>query len=257
MNTGYNLAATGILTSMFRQDVAANNLANIETPGFKVDAVSTIARKSAREEDGLDDLPSNRMLERLGAGVLLAPMMTLFDQGPLEKTTNPLDLAVRGDGFFMVEGRDGGKRLTRDGRMTLDADGRLVLAAEGLPVLDKGGGEIELDPRRPITVRNDGVILQGGRKMATLGFVDVPDRSVLQKEGVGLWGFQRPGQDRALKPARGEIVQSALEKSSADPVKMMMMVTDAAGATAAAGRMATIHDDLMNRAINSLGRVVA
>lgn len=258
MNYGYAMATAGIVSSMYRQDVAANNLANIETPGFKADLTATIARSAAREEDGLWDLPSNRMLERLGAGVLLAPTLTAFDQGSLEVTTNPLDLAVRGDGFFMVEGAGNGDvRLTRDGRMTLDARGRLVMAAEGRPVLDESGGQIRLDPRQRVVIESTGAVIQGGRQVATIGLVDVPDRTVLKKEGAGLFGFKRPELAGAIRPATGEIVQSAIEKSSADPVRMMMRVTDAAGATAAAGRMATIHDELMNRAINSLGRVTA
>ncbi len=264
MNYGYTLAATGILTSMHRQDVASNNLANVETPGFKVDLTSTLPRSAARDEDGLYDLPGNRLLERLGAGVLMAPTFTSFDQGPLEITTNPLDLAVQGDGFFMVQARkgdgpsgsEGGVRLTRDGRMTLDRSGRLVLSGEGNAVLDSGGSTIQLDPRQRIIVQSDGTILQGGSKVARIALVDLPDRTVLQKEGEGLFAFKRPGQESSLDDAQGEIVQSAIEGSSSDPIRMMMQVTNASGATAAAGRMAGIHDELMNRAINSLGRVV-
>ncbi|MBX3386227.1 MAG: flagellar hook basal-body protein [Phycisphaeraceae bacterium] len=260
MNHGYTLAASGILTAMHRQDVAANNLANIETPGFKVDLSSTLPRASVRVEDGVWDLPSNRLLERLGAGVLLAPTITAFDQGSLEITSNPLDLAVRGDGFFMVAGRGGANgdvRLTRDGRMTLDATGRLVMSAEGSAVLDVNRRPIQLDPRQRVTVQADGAVMQGGVQAATIGLVDLADRSALKKEGAGLFAFSRPGGSSALRPASGEVVQSAVERSSTDAIAMMMRVTNAAGATAAAGRMATIHDDLMNRAINSLGRVVA
>src|SRR5262249_40596405 len=78
---GYNLAASGMLTAMFRQDVASNNLANLETTAFKPDRAFTIPRAAARIEDKLFNLPSNKLLERLGAGVLLAPTRTTFEQG--------------------------------------------------------------------------------------------------------------------------------------------------------------------------------
>ncbi|MEZ6235772.1 MAG: flagellar hook-basal body complex protein, partial [Phycisphaerales bacterium] len=130
---GIHLSASGALTSMHRQDVITNNLANARTPGFKPDIALQIARDPARIEDGLGNLPSNELLERLGGGTHVLPTIVSYAQGVLEQTDRPLDMAIRGDGFFAVRdaaaaARDGGDglRLTRDGRMTRSSDGLLV-----------------------------------------------------------------------------------------------------------------------------------
>lgn len=264
MNYGYNLAAAGVLTAMYRQDIASNNLANIETAGFKVDYSSTMARPAATQEDGLYDLPSNRLLERLGAGVLLTPTRTAFSQGPLENSTNPLDVAMKGDGFFMVHGMkpsaNGGPatrevRLTRDGRMTLDKNGRLVNAASGQSVLDSGQRPITLDPAAgKIAIDRDGTIRQGGQPVGQIGVVDVADRTVLKKEGAGMFSLPAAALS-AARPATGDVVQGAVEKSNVDPIQAMMQVTNASNDAAGATRIMSIHDELMSRTINTLGRV--
>ena len=83
---GMHLSASGALTSMHRQDVITNNLANARTPGFKPDIALQIARDPARIEDGLGNLPSNQLLERLGGGTHVLPTIVSFAQGVLEQT---------------------------------------------------------------------------------------------------------------------------------------------------------------------------
>lgn len=258
MSYGYSLAASGVLTAMFRQDVAANNLANVETVGFKADNAFTIPREAARVEDRLFDLPSNRLLERLGAGVLLAPTRTSFEQGSLESTGNPLDLAIKGDGFLMV-GLDGGNspehvRLTRDGRLTLNKDGMLVTVTGGHAVLDQNSRPITLDRSQPVEFGGDGTILQNGAAVAQLKFVDVPNRQQLRKVGGNLLAPTAPGV-LSTRPATGEIVGGHVERSSVDPIRAMMAVQSAANAVTSSSRMLSIHDELTGRLINSLGRV--
>lgn len=258
MNYGFNLASAGILTSMYRQDVAANNLANIETPAFKIDQTATLPRLAAREEDGLFEMPSNTLLERLGAGVLLAPARSAFSQGPVQTTGNPLDLAIQGEGFFKVNSKADGTgpvRLTRDGRFTLNRAGQLVTTADGLPVLDSAGRSININPAGgKITVHSNGLIEQNGQSVSQIALVSVPDTSKLKKEGQGLYSGPADVID-ANKTANGDIVQHAIERSNVDPIRAMMQVTDASSAVSSATRIAQIHDEMMSRAINSLGRV--
>lgn len=257
MNYGYAIGASGVLAAMYRQDVAANNLANINTVGFKFDVGATIPREAARIEDGLHHLPSNALLERLGAGVLLAPTRTSFKQGALQTSSNDLDVAIQGDGFFAVGSARGGSqevRFTRDGRFTRNSDGLLVMVADGAPVLDDSDGTIRLDPRQKVTINGDGAIFQGGREVARLGVVDFADRSRLRKEGGNL--FRADGETAASRTrATGQVVQRAVENAAIDPVAAMMAVQDAANAASASLRMMQMHDELSGRAIASLGRV--
>jgi flagellar basal-body rod protein FlgF len=258
MNYGYAIGASGVLAAMHRQDVAANNLANVTTIGFKADMGSTIPREAARIEDGVFNLPSNRLLEKLGAGVLLAPTRTKFEQGAIEQTGNPLDVAIRGDGFLAVggAGKDGAQtvRYTRDGRMTLDTDGRLVSALDGSPILDEQNAPISLDPHQKITIDSGGSIRQGGRVVAELGFVDFVDRTVLRKAGASRFDLVNGAAPSSVRPT-GSIEQEALEGSGVDPIDAMMAVQNAANAVSAGLRMMSMHDELTGRAISQLGRV--
>jgi flagellar basal-body rod protein FlgG len=253
---GYNLAASGMLTAMFRQDVASNNLANLETTGFKPDRAFTIPRDAARIEDKLFNLPSNKLLERLGAGVLLAPTRTSFQQGSLNHTGNPLDVAIQGDGFLTVSvpGATQGVRLTRDGRMTLDRDGNLITLAGGHAVLDENSHPITIDPTGEVHIDSDGAIYQNGSAVARLRLVDLPNRQQLHKVGEGMYTAS-PAALASLKPAGGDIVQGHIEHSAVDPIQAMMSVQDAANAVTMNGRMLSIHDELAGRLINTLGRV--
>jgi flagellar basal body rod protein FlgG len=260
MNYGYAIGASGIIAAMHRQDVAANNLANIQTAGFKPDTAFTIPRQAAREEDGLMNLPSNAMLERLGAGVLLRPDRTDFSQGTLAKSRNPFDLAIDGKGFLTVasggaNGAAGETRLTRDGRLTLDSSGKLVTVATGQTVLDSSGKPITLNPGRDFAVDSNGTITQGGAAVATLGFVDVANKSLLKKVGDNQFGFVSKANAGAKVAATGRVMQYATEDSGADAIKAMMAVQSAADLVGTTAKVMQMHDDLMSRAINTLGRV--
>jgi flagellar basal body rod protein FlgG len=257
MNSGLYTAASGVLASLYRHEVYANNLANIETVGFKPDTVATRLRDPVRIEDGLALLPSNAMLERLGAGVLLSPNRVAMVPGALEMTGDALNVAVRGEGFLVVSTGDGPAeqrlRLTRDGRLAVNADGRLAHAASGALVLDEADRPITLGPR-PFTIGKDGVVTQNGEAVARLQLAAVADPGSLEKAGSNLFRLSRAGAG-ARRPATGEVLQGHLERSAADPIRSILAVTDAASDAATNSRMIGLYDDLMNRAINTFARV--
>jgi flagellar basal body rod protein FlgG len=256
MNYGLQLSASGVLTSMYRQDVLANNLANVDTVGYKPDTVAFRQRSAARIEDGLFTLPSNALLERLGAGTLVAPARMAMSQGTLERTGNDLDAAINGRGFFVVDGaREDGLHLTRDGRFTLGPDGQLQMSTTGRAVLDTQGRPISIDRAAGrVQIQPDGSITQHGAIIARLNLVDVADPALLQKNGAGL--FRLAASSAAtVRPATGEIQPMSIERSAVDPIQAIMGVTDAAAGVTANARMIQLHDDLMGRAINTLGRV--
>lgn len=259
MNYALELSASGILTSMYRQDVLSNNLANVDTVGYKPDVPATRQRDAATREDSLFNLPSNRLLERLGAGVLLLPNRTSTAQGPIEVTNNNLDVAIQGSGFLVVaiaDGRDESRlRLTRDGRMTLNDEGYLVQATSGYPMLDHAGDRIRIDPGAgPVSIGPDGTISQGDAEIARLQFVDVPEPARLQKTGNG---FFRPTATQAssLAPAAGRLQAGAIERSGVDPITTIIGITGAAADVANNTKLLQIADELMGRLIGSVGRI--
>ncbi|NUQ69032.1 MAG: flagellar hook basal-body protein [Phycisphaerales bacterium] len=258
MSYGLQLSAAGVLTSMYRMDVYANNLANTDTVGFKADIPAALTRKPVTEEDAdAGMLPSNKMLERLGGGTLAFPTATSHTQASLRSTGNDLDLAIQGDGFFVT--RDvadaGGDalRFTRDGRFTRNADGLLVMATTGMPVLDVSGNSIKL-PNGKVTVDADGTIRHGQAAVARVQITDVPDRSRLRKQGHSL--FTAPADAMSSRfAATGSIRQNHIEESGVDEVRTLLNVTSAARDIESNLAMIQQHDRLMERAIAVLGRV--
>ncbi|MEM9066748.1 MAG: flagellar hook-basal body protein [Planctomycetota bacterium] len=251
MNYATQISTSGVLGALYRQDVATNNLANLNTPGFKPDMPQMHFREAARVEDDLFHLPSDELLEKLGAGVKAGPNTVVFKQGAVSTTGNPLDVAIQGEGFFSVLSGDE-TRLSRDGRFTMDADGVLRSAASGWAVLDDGGSPIELDPRLQVAITPTGEVMQGGAEVAKIGLVDVADRTGLTKLGDGTFAFEPAIQ---LTEATGSVVQGALESAAVDEIKALLAVTNAAGGVRSNIGMMTYQDRLMDQAINTFGRV--
>lgn len=261
MHYGLQLSKSGAATALYMQDVYTANLANLTTPGFKADVPMVRQRAHVREEDGVWHLPSNRLLERLGAGTMMLPNQVDFKQGALRETGNELDVAIRGEGFFAVRDArspENSIRLTRDGRFGLDARGRLVQETSGLPVLDRSEQPIFIDPRSRVEVAPDGQVVEfraDGREVnvAYIGLFDVANRGELVKRGAGL--FEPTGVSRNSRlRGQGDLVHRALEQSSVNEISAMMAVQGAA--RVAQGNMAMIgyHNDLSDKAINVFGR---
>lgn len=252
------ISAQGAMAAMYRQDVLTNNLANLNTVGYKPDAPVVRQRDAAVQEDGLFHLPSNDMLEALGNGVTAHRNRVSFDQGAIRQTGNPLDVAIEGEGFFVVQlaadGNTSAQRLTRDGRFNLNAAGELVTVSGGLRVLDNAGTPIALDPSQPVAIDGDGTVRQNGAPLAQLQLVNAPNRESIVKEGDGLFNAP-PNVMASLFPASGRMIQNAVEEAAVNEIRTMMRITSASGAARRNMQMITYHDRLMDRAINALGRV--
>ena len=257
MNYGISISTSGLMTALYRTDALANNLANLNTTGFKPDMVFTRQRDVVRQEDGVHSLPSNRLLEKLGAGLQMAPNRVNFTQGSLEATGNPLDIAIKGDGFIVVRAAADAATekvmLTRDGRMSLDSNRRLVNATTGLPVLDELNLPITLRHDIPAQIADDGTIRQDGQLVARLQLIDVNDRTQLQKTGNAMF-VPSASAYAARLPADGRILQGQLEAAAVNPITAMMRTTRAAGSVSSQVRIIGMQDQLMDRAINTFGR---
>ncbi len=257
---GLYISATGALSAMYRQDVFSNNLANLDTAGFKPDLPLARQRPADPQDSEGRLIPSNALLERLGAGVHLAPNRTTFAQGALRSTGAPLDLGIQGEGFFVVRhpggnaaNGDGGLRLTRDGRFFRSRAGKLVNSS-GLSVLDERGGEISIPASGSISVDAKGVVRSDGAAIAAIRFVSVPDTGQLSKEGEGL--FRAPaGVIEGARSAGGIIRPAHVEESAVDEVSTIMRITSASRDAESNFSMMAQADRLNDRLINTFGRV--
>jgi len=254
---GIQIAASGLMTAMYRQDVYANNLANMDSVGYKPDLPTTRPRLDVIAEDGVGHLPSNALLRRLGGGAVLNANLVNFSQGSLKATGNALDLAIEGPGFLAVreEHSEAGDRvrLTRDGRLTRDRTGRLVMGSSGLPVLDTQNRPIVLRDGVSVDIDAAGVVRQGGAVVAQLQFVEVADKRALSKQGHSLFAASSDAL-ASRKPASGMLRQRHVEDSSVDEVRVLMEVTSASRDVDLNASMIQQHDRLLDRAINGLGR---
>lgn len=260
MNYGLYLSASGVLTNMHRQDVFANNLANVNTVGFKFDLPSIRQRDPEALEGNHDFQFRHATLDRLGGGVLAGKQSISFAPGPVRPTGNPLDVALTGrNAFFNVASVDSnGKEmtyLTRDGRFTRSAEGELVMSSNGHRVLDDKGSSITIAANANVSIEGTGEIVQNGETIARLNITGVNDLGRLVKQGQNL--FRVTGNGESTEPDSRVVNPGHVEGSGVDPIATLMNVINATKAVSANGNMIRYHDLLTDRAVNVLGRVVA
>lgn len=260
MNYGLYLSASGVLSNMYRQDVFANNLANAQTVGFKVDIPSIKQRDPESVENDMGYMVSKDMLDRLGGGVLAGTQFTQHDRAQFKQTDNPFDLALdEAKTYFAIQVPDGkgnmNVQLTRDGRFTRDSQGYLATVTGGHKVLDAGDQPIELPATGDIVMQDNGRVLVNGEEVAQLQVTGVKDANALIKRGQNLFAMPS-GDDNFRQPAsRVAILQGYTEQSGVDPIQTLMQLTEATKAANGNANMIKYQDELMNRAINTLGRV--
>ena len=247
---GLYLSATGVMTSSYKEDVIASNLANAETAGFKRSDPQFRQRLTAAQEQRGPGDWSNPILEGLGGGLLAMPTGVDFSQGLLENTGAPLDVAIQGEGFFAV--KDGDQtRLTRDGRLSIGRDGFLALQ-DGKKVLSASGNPIALSPNAATKIHPDGSISQDGQIVGRLALFDVNDRSTLSKVGANMLAVADPAQ---LRPGQGTIHPEFLEQSNADPTGELAQLMDAQRQLEANANMIRTQDATLAKLVNEVGKI--
>jgi flagellar basal-body rod protein FlgF len=224
-----------------RMDVAANNLANVDTAGFKADEVLYEEAEDTGAE--AEDQPREIVFVRdIG-------LVRDMGQGPVAMTGNPLDLALEGEGFFIVEGPSG-PLYTRDGAFSLSGEGRLV-TADGRAVLSSGGAPIVLDPQGEApSVGRDGVVRVAGVEAGRIGVASFAAPGALSKVGDNLWDAH------AQTPTEfeGVVLQGALEGSNVRAVIELTRLIEISRAYQSAARIVADADALRQRAIETLGQ---
>ncbi len=256
MNYGLYLAASGALDAMRRQEVLTNNLVNSETIGFKPDMVFGRQRLPARLEPGgyAAGIEPQLMLERLGGSPTLNPTRINLKQGSFIATGNSLDLAIDGEGFFVVREGNGELRLTRDGRFAISADGDLVMANNGMAILDTRNQPIRLDRDLPVEIDSQGNVQQAGEIVATIRVARPTNPLDLVKIGGNLLR-----SDSIPPPSNRQtdrrVLPGHLENSAVDAITLLQDLVGAAKTFGGNIKMMQYHDHIMGQAINTFGRV--
>jgi flagellar basal body rod protein FlgG len=253
VNYGFYQSAAGLISQVNRLQVASNNLANAQTTGFKMDQVVTAQRLPARIGSGLAADP-HLLLEALGGGQMADPTRYILAQGGLRPSGGQLDLAIEGDGFFLVGDETGSDtRLTRDGRFTRDPDGELAMLGTGLKVLSDRHRPIPV-PLGTLTIGPDGSVSQGETQLGRIGLVDVPNPAALRKLGNSL--IATGAASGSPQPSEGSTLwHGFLESSTVEPVLEMTGLVRISRAVEANANLMKAQDQMMGQTINTFGKV--
>jgi len=226
---GIYTAASGMVAEMTRAEVLANNLANVNTNGYKGDLA---VNKSFGDLllSKIEQGDANQLVGGVGSGVFVDQIAPVFLPGSYRDTGNNLDVALEGEGFFTLQTPQG-ERYTRDGAFSLNSEGYLV-TREGYLVLGENG---------PLQVKD----------LDKLRIMDFPDKTVLQKEGNNIWSATGPGQD--LGDA-ARVRQGTLEGSNVNIISEMVNLIAAARAYELSQKMIQTQDASLDKAVNEVGR---
>ena len=224
-----------------QMDVVANNLANINTTGFKGEDVLFEDYLMPVAEDN-DFLPADNDLHY----TLDWSSMTDMGQGAIEQTGNPLDVALGGKGFLVVQTPQG-ERYTRAGALQIDASGTLV-DISGNPVLSDSG-PITFEPSETgIEIAPSGAISSSEGPKGSLRLVEFADTKALAREGSNL--FSGPGAQPAVATS---IVQGSIERSNVSGVTELTQMIRVQRAYASLASLMQRQDDVRRSAVQRLG----
>ncbi len=228
-------------------DVIANNIANMNTSGFKQEQMmfEQYLDPTARH----DYFPGN---DRRISFVIDRATVQDFSQGPLNRTEAPLDIALDGQGFIAVQTQNG-ERYTRGGNFHINAQGQLVNAS-GHPVLGQGG-PITFEPNDTnITIASDGTISTPNGDRGKLRIVRFQNQSALTQQGESLWAAPA-GVTPQVADATTRAVQGALEKSNVQAVREINRMMEITRAYSTVSNMQQRTDELRRKAIEKLAEV--
>ena len=250
------IAKTGLDAQQMQLDVIANNLANVSTNGFKrsravfEDLLYQTLRQPGAQSSQQTQLPSGL---QLGTGVHPVATEKIFTQGNLQQTGNPLDLAIRGNGFLQVLQPDGSTAYTRDGSFQIDAQGVLVTAS-GFAVQP----QITIPANvQSITIGQDGTVSvqQAGTAKPTqvgaIQLVSFINPAGLQSAGENLYlETAASGSPSANTPGSnglGRLSQGFLETSNVNVVEELVSMIQAQRAYEINSKVITTSDQMLQR----------
>jgi flagellar basal-body rod protein FlgF len=232
---------------MARMDVLANNLANINTTGFKRDRVFVrmLEQSSAAAADGRGDM----------TGVTTGKYIDTTS-GSMQQTSNTLDLAIQGDGYFSIQ-TPRGLRLTRNGNFTLNKEGVLT-TSDGYPVLGLTGAiklpEKEKLDLKSVTISTSGEVVSNKEQLGQLRIVVPEHADALQKDHQSLMFVDESERVVDVPPENVNVLQGYLEESNVEGIEEMIAMIELSRSFETDQKMIQSQDATLDRAME-IGRV--
>ncbi len=282
---GIYTAASGMLVQQNRLDIVSNNLANATTTGYKRDTSIDKAFPDMllrRMEMHTVKFPYNEIpsigaidkapvIGKLGTGVEQNEVFTIFEQGPLRVTNNSFDVALHGNGFFVVETPQGQQRYTRNGNFIIGT-GNLLMTKEGYPVLGEKG-YIRVQENNYRIDKQGRIFVNADLRDPVNGFVDVRENDwkgevqldefkiatfefprYLKKQGDSLWNNTEYSGTQSFLSSDGDarpvFHQGYVEASNVNPIREMVSMIEVQRSYEASQKAIQTHDNATNRLLS-------
>lgn len=259
MVKGLYTAYTGMIHQEKRMDVLSNNLANVNTIGYKKEGATAQAFGDLLAYKIKDNTEGYRNAKRIGVnnpGVKIGEGYTDFSQGGLKETGSTFDLALTDNGFFEVEftskSGESTVKYTRDGNFTMDQQGYIV-TQDGDHLLNVDGKYVQIDPNAAVTeINTSGQVIQDGNVADTIKVTDFEDYNYLVRYGENM--FEKI--DGAVeKESEAGIRSGYVETSNISVVSEMVDMITVSRAYETNQKMITTIDSTLEIAANQLGKI--
>ncbi len=241
MIKGMYRAASGMLPRIKQQEIISNNLANVNTTGYKRQSMFT--EELTRAENRI--APSQEEWET----PMLSDIYTDYSQAVLEHTGNDLNIALDGSGFMIVESPDGEQFYTRAGNFTLSTDGYLV-TPDGYTLMTDAG-PISLEAGSKIEIGMDGVVNVDGQQVGMLELVDFERPYNLERVSGSL--FKAPNDAVTAETEHLFVRQRYVERANVDVISEMVNMITSFRAYEANQKAIKIIDESLGRTVNDVG----
>lgn len=258
MVKGLYAAYTGMINEQNRMDVLTNNLANVDTNGYKKEGATSQAFDTvlAYKIKDTSEAPNiSKGIGNMNLGVKIGENYTDYSQGAFKVTGNTYDLAISGSGFYTIEfaSKDGttATRYTRDGSFTVNVDGYLV-TKDGDYVLNTNNSRIKVDPTQEVVVDTRGNIIQNDKAICTIKITDFQDYNYLEHYGEN---FFYPVDGAQTKPGDYTINQGYIETSNVQTVQEMVEMISVSRQYESNQKLITTIDGTLQIVSTQLGKV--
>lgn len=255
MVKGIYTAASGMMTQYKKMDVISNNIANMDTAGYKKDGVisKSFGEVMMTRLNGPGDVMPKE-IGKMSMGVTVNQLYTDNTQGSLVRTESPYDVGIDGEGYMVIGVTDAEGNLTeqftRNGRMNITNEG-IVVTTEGHPVLGEKG-VIQLPPGEEITIDDDGTLVVDGKIVDKIRFTDFEDPSTLRKIGNSLYAST---EESVQKPFEAKVHQGFIEGSNVEVIKEMVDMISMSRAYESSQKVLQTNDEMLGKAVNEVGRL--
>ena len=260
-------AANGMLALIDMNDNTANNLANVNTTGYKKSELTfkNVMDAAVYQSEGTVLRGNCRYLGNLSLGSETMRLTRDFSQGATAKTNNKLDLAIEGDGFFKIQDRDGNIAYTRNGSFCLNKESFLV-TKEGDYVLDNMNQRIsvwnedmEIRNKMDIVITEDGMMElndNNGVKipLQTIGIWDFKDKENLFEVNSTRYLPKNPDENPAIPAERFAVQQGMLEMSNVSVIREMINTISTSRNYESLSKLVSENSEMISTAI-SVGRI--